>query len=170
MAWPMSQDYNEAIQNPAANFSDPELKQGEAVCNAMGLPLPCSGNFADVYAVQTPGRKWAVKCFTRQIPGLRERYIEISKYLAQVNLPFMVEFKFLDQGIRVQGQWYPVLKMHWVEGIALNAFVRQQIDKPAVLKTLGQIGGKMAARLHEANLAHCDLQHGNVLMVPGARA
>ena len=32
MSWPMSQDYNEAIQNPAASFSDPELKQGEAVC------------------------------------------------------------------------------------------------------------------------------------------
>src|SRR5262249_48061599 len=92
MAWPMSQDYNEAIQNPALCFADPELKTGEAVTNALGLPVPCSGNFADVYAVTTPQRKWAVKCFTREIPGLRERYVEISKYLAQAPLPFMVEF------------------------------------------------------------------------------
>ena len=164
MAWPMSQDYNEAIQNPAGSFSDPELKQGEAVCNAMGLPVPCSGNFADVYALQTPQRKWAVKCFTRQIPGLRERYIEISKYLSQVNLPFMVEFKFLNEGIRVRGQWYPVLKMHWVEGTALNTFVRQQLDRPAVLQTLGQIWAKMAARLHEAkHLGDRALVHIGVL-------
>jgi hypothetical protein len=27
MAWPLSQDYNEAIQSPATSFSDPELKQ-----------------------------------------------------------------------------------------------------------------------------------------------
>src|SRR5262249_37111344 len=147
MAWPTSQDYNEAVQSPRTSFSDPELRQGEAVCNALGLPLPCSGNFADVYALQTPQRKWAVKCFTRQIPGLRERYVEISKYLAQVNLPFMVEFKFLDQGIRVRGECYPVLKMHWVEGSALNTFVKQQLDKPPVLHTLSQISEKMAVRL-----------------------
>jgi hypothetical protein len=28
MAWPLSQDYNEAIQNPASCFIDPELRQG----------------------------------------------------------------------------------------------------------------------------------------------
>jgi WD40 repeat protein len=170
MPWPMSQDYNEVIQSPAACFSDPELRQGEVVCNAMGLPVPCSGNFADVYAVATPQRKWAVKCFTRQIPGLRERYIEISKYLQRVRLPFMVEFQFLDQGIRVRGQWYPVLKMHWVEGFTLNHFVRQHLDKPPTLQALCQLWVRVAARLREANLAHADLQHGNVLLVRGGEA
>lgn len=119
MSWPLSQDYNEAIQTPAQCFADPELRQGQPVADALGLPVPCAGNFADVYAVQTPARKWAVKCFTRQIPGLRERYVEISKYLKHVQLPFMVEFEFLEQGIRVRGRWYPVLKMQWVEGVAL---------------------------------------------------
>ena len=170
MTWPTSQDYNEAIQNPTSSFSDPELRQGKVVCNPMGLPLPCSGNFADVYAFQTPQRQWAVKCFTRQIPGLRERYVQVSKYLSQLQLPFMVEFKFLEEGLRIRGQWYPVLKMHWVEGIALNAFVRQQLDKPPVLHTLCQIWVKMASRLREARLGHCDLQHGNVLLVPGGKA
>ena len=40
MPFPHSQDYNEAIQSPASSFGDPELRQGEAVCNAMGLPVP----------------------------------------------------------------------------------------------------------------------------------
>src|SRR5260221_13931775 len=118
MAWPMSQDYNEAIQNPMQCFAAPDLWQGEAVTNALGLPMPCSGNFADVYAVITPQRKWAVKCFTREIPGLRERYKEISAYLKQTPLPFMVDFSFLEQGIRIHGNWYPILKMQWVEGFA----------------------------------------------------
>jgi hypothetical protein len=170
MPWPLSQDYNEAIQNPTTSFQDAELKQGEAVCNALGLPQPCSGNFADVYAVQSGSKKWAVKCFTRQIPGLQERYVHISKYLQQVNLPFMVEFSFLEKGIQVRGTWYPVLKMQWVEGFALNAFVRDNLDKPQVLQTLGQIWLRLASRLREANLAHCDLQHGNVLLVPGSKA
>ena len=72
MAWPLSQDYNEAIQNPASSFADVELRGGQPVVNALGMPMPRSGNFADVYAVATRERKWAVKCFTREIPGLRE--------------------------------------------------------------------------------------------------
>jgi hypothetical protein len=170
MAWPLSQDYNEAIQNPTTCFLDPELKRGEAVVNALGLPQPCSGNFADVYAVQSSGRKWAVKCFTRQIPGLQERYLQISQYLQKANLPFMVEFSFLEKGIQVRGTWYPVLKMQWVEGFALNTFVRDNLEKPQVLQSLSQIWLRLAVRLREANLAHCDLQHGNVLLVPGSKA
>ncbi|MBY0526974.1 MAG: hypothetical protein K2R98_26510 [Gemmataceae bacterium] len=170
MAWPMSQDFNEAIQFPAACFEDAELRQGTVVVNKLGLPLPRSGNFADVYAVSAGDRKWAVKCFTRQIPGLRDRYLEISKYLAQVQLPFMVEFKFLEQGIKVRGQWYPVLRMDWVEGFALNEFVKDHVSEPQVLGTLCQIWVKLAARLREANLAHCDVQHGNILLVPAAKA
>jgi WD40 repeat protein len=172
MAWPLSQDYNEAIQSPRISFSDPELRQGQVVVNALGIPQPCSGNFADVYAVECPATqtKWAVKCFTREVRGLRERYSEISKYLQQVNLPFTVDFQYLEQGIRVAGRWYPVLKMHWVEGFTLNAFVRDMLDKPNMLEALARIWVRMAHRLREAKLGHCDLQHGNVLLVPGVSA
>ena len=36
MGWPLSQDYNEAIQDPSSNFADAELKRGEATTNATG--------------------------------------------------------------------------------------------------------------------------------------
>src|SRR5439155_15642980 len=112
MAWPLSQDYNEAIQSPATNFADADLRRGTAVVNTLGLPMPFSGNFADVYEVDCPdGGRWAVKCFTREVLGLRERYQEISRHLRQARLSFTVDFTYLDQGIRVGGQWYPVLKM-----------------------------------------------------------
>src|SRR5579859_6394353 len=149
MPWPLSQDYNEAIQNPATSFADPELRSGEAAVNAMGMPAPCSGNFADVYRINCAAsqRSWAVKCFTREIPGLQERYKQIGLYLAEVKLPFMVDFTFLDQGIKVRGNWYPVLKMQWVEGYTLNHFVRENLDKPQLLKTLCHIWQKLAGRL-----------------------
>jgi WD40 repeat protein len=169
MAWPLSQDYNEAIQDPETGFADAELKQGHAATNALGIPMPRSGNFADVYEVTTPRGKWAVKCFTRQIPGLRERYREVSAYLKQAPLPFMVEFTYLEQGIRVRSDWYPVLKMNWVEGFNLNQFVKDNLAKPQLLGVLGQIWSKLAAKLTEAQMAHCDLQHGNVLLVPGSK-
>ena len=54
MSWPLSQDYNEAIQSPARNFADADLKRGEVATNPLGLPMPYSGNFADVYQVTVP--------------------------------------------------------------------------------------------------------------------
>jgi hypothetical protein len=167
----MSQDYNEAIQNPAVSFVDPELKAGQAITNALGMPMPRSGNFADVYEFTgQSGNKWALKCFTREVPGLHDRYSEVSKCLFQARLPFTVDFKYLDQGIRIQGRWYPLLKMQWVEGYLLNEFVRQNLDKPTLLDKLGQIWLRMGKRLREAGIAHADLQHGNVILVPGSRA
>jgi hypothetical protein len=170
MAWPLSQDYNEAIQNPAQSFADPELRQGEAETNELGLPAPRSGNFADVYAVVTGQRKWAVKCFTRQIPGLQERYQQISLHLKEHRPSFMVDFTFLEKGIRVRGDWYPILKMEWVEGTTLNQFVKTNLHKPQVFDMLCQLWVKLSSRLRKANIAHCDLQHGNVLLVPASRA
>ena len=172
MSWPVSQDYNEAIQCPELSFSDAELRKGEAKCNAIGIPMPRSGNFADVYEYTSAvtGKKWAIKCFTRQVAGLRERYSEISAYLKQANLPFMVDFDYLEQGIKVKGQWYPILKMHWVEGYTLNEFVKEYADQPQYLEMLSQIWVRLARRLREAKMAHCDLQHGNVLLVPGKTA
>ena len=45
----------------------------------------------------------------------------MSRHLQQARLPFAVDFQYLEQGIRIHGQWYPILKMRWVEGLLLNA-------------------------------------------------
>lgn len=171
MGWPISQDYNEAIQNPATSFADPDLRGGEVAVGPLGLPLPRSGNFADVYQfTDRHGGKWAIKCFTRHVPGLQERYTKIDAHLRQAKLPFSVGFQFLEQGIRVRGAWYPILKMEWVEGMTLNEFVRQSADKPNELRALLGLWVKLSARLRAAHIAHADLQHGNVLLVPGSTA
>jgi hypothetical protein len=171
MPWPQAIDYNAAVQDPALCFADAELRLGEIAGDVFGLPRPHSGNFADVYQVTTPaGASWAVKCFTRPADGLHQRYQAASEHLRLQRLPFMVDFCYLEEGIKVRGQWYPVLKMKWVEGLRLNEFVSAHLDRPAVLERLSQMWLRLAAELREAALAHGDLQHGNVLLVPGSKA
>jgi hypothetical protein len=171
MSWPLSHEFNEAIQNPPVVFADPDLKTAETVVGVTGLPLPRSGNFADVYQMRgADGREWAVKCFTRPVVGLAERYARISEALAAADLPFTIGFSFLAEGIRVGGAWRPVVKMEWVEGLLFNQVARENAAKPATLTALGQMWTKLCKRLREAGIAHADLQHGNVLMVPGSRA
>ena len=88
MTWPLSQDYNEAVQDPDKTFRDPELRAGEPVTNALGIPQPRSGNFADVYQVRgSDGKDWAVKCFTRPVVGLAQRYARVSEALERVSQP-----------------------------------------------------------------------------------
>lgn len=170
MRWPLSQDFNEAVQCPGLAFTDPDLKTGQAVVGAQGLPLPRSGNFADVYQVRgAAGRDFAVKCFTRPVVGLDTRYEHVSRALAKANLPFAIGFTFLAEGIRVAGEWRPVVKMDWIDGLQLNQFVRENAGKPAALDGLLRAWVWTCKRLREAGIAHADLQHGNVLLVPGPK-
>jgi hypothetical protein len=168
MAWPQSHEYNEAIQHPGVCFADPELRHGRPVTSVRGLPIPVSGTSGDVYQVRSAAgdKSWAVKCFTREVPGLCDRYREIGAHLRAVNLRYTVGFQFLDRGIRIHGRWFPVVKMGWVAGSPLNAFVRSAAGKPQWLEMLAQKWLDLARAMREARIAHGDLQHGNVLLVP----
>ncbi|MBI5760742.1 MAG: hypothetical protein HZA46_19660 [Planctomycetales bacterium] len=169
--WPHSTDYFEAVQMPAVCFSDSDLQAATVATEASGMPRrPCSGNFADVYQfLSSDGRRsWAVKCFTRPVSKLNERYREISQHLEQAKLPFSVEFKYLEQGVRIRGQWYPVVKMDWVEGLTLRQFVAENLEKPQVLDVFFQVWLKVLSPLRKAQAAHGDLQHGNVMLVRGS--
>ena len=157
-----------AVQDLRGCASDEELRGGEVAYTSLGLPMLWSGNFADVYKIHCPatGNTWALKCFTRAITGRQERYRHIAAQLEAAGLPFTVPFVYLEQGIQIRGQWYPAVKMQWVEGQTLNRFVEESLDKPLMLRQLLDLWPKLAARLRRAGIAHADLQHGNVLLVP----
>ncbi|HWG42439.1 MAG TPA: hypothetical protein VN688_06590 [Gemmataceae bacterium] len=171
MTWPQATDYNAAVQNPLVCFRDDDLRQGQVVGDLFGLPRPHSGNFADVYQIQgADNQSWAIKCFTRPVAGLHQRYQAICEHLRQTQRAFMVEFHYLEEGICIRGQWYPLVKMRWVEGFTLNDFIRQHLDKPVLLERLAQMWIRLGEELRDAQMAHGDLQHGNVLLVPGSKS
>ncbi len=165
---PTTTEYNQAIQNLRVTAADEELKRGQPLSNAMGLPIQYSGNFAVVYQVECPetGKTWAVKCFTKQVAHRRERYAAISRHLRQAKSPFIVGFEYQEEGIRVGGSWHPIVKMDWVEGHPLNEFLADNLGEPRTLRQLVALWRRLAQRLHGASVTHADLQHGYVLLVP----
>ncbi len=168
MAWPTPQEYNEAIQNPRTAFVDAELRAGQPVLTPLGLPRPITGNFASVYQMVCANQRvWAVRCFLRDFADHQDRYAAISGHLAQIQLPYMVDFTFLADGIRIGGRTYPILKMEWLEGESFLSYVERNLHAPARLLDLAQQWVEMAQTIGQAGIAHGDLQHGNILVVNG---
>ncbi|MGE5580468.1 MAG: hypothetical protein ACM3WU_10535 [Bacillota bacterium] len=168
MPWPTMSDYQDALQNPRLSFSDPELQAGVPVTDRLGLPKPITGGFASVYQVDCGGRKWAVRCFLHYHQDMEQRYASIGRCLSDARLPYTAGFQYLRNGVRIRGQWYPALKMEWVDGEPLNVYVeRIRRDREALLRLAEQFS-RMSRDLRRCNIAHGDLQHGNVMVVGGS--
>lgn len=162
--WPSPQDYNEAIQTPGLAFDEPELKQGTPELTKLGLPRVMTGAFASVYRMHCGKKDWAVRCFLREVKDQQKRYAVLSDYLLTDNLPYTVHFEYLPKGIKVQGAWFPILKMEWVEGDTIDHFIRKHRYIQEEMKKLLSQFETMLYDLREAGIAHGDLQHGNIVV------
>ena len=163
MPWPGITAFSEAVQNPRLCFKGTELEAGEVSLNRRGTPLVSSGNFASVYRVSVGNRTYAVRCFTREVTNKQFRYGELSSNLAHPP-QFFVGFEYVERGIRVKGDWYPIVKMDWVDGEQLDRFVSSGRDQPDTLWRVAAEWRSVAAILKGLHIAHNDLQHGNVMV------
>ena len=166
-------EYAEAVQSAAIAFRDPEIRVEHTALNAMGLPQTWTGNFAVVFKVldQSGQRTWAAKCFTRDVAELQKRYRQIHRHLERNRrrLPFMVNFVFLPDELPIGQDWYPVLKMDWLDGLHLTEVIELCLTErdPAIgLRRLSEQWLLMARSLRGASVAHGDLHSENILFVP----
>ena len=133
------------------------------------MPVVSSGNFAAVYRITCDNRDYAVRCFTRAVHDQRERYTQLDAFLKDTLPQSFVEFEYLERGIRVTGDWYPVVKMEWVDGTSLDKFVRDNLGTPTVFRNTAARWRGAVSEIRGLDIAHNDLQHGNV-MVRGDRS
>jgi hypothetical protein len=167
MRYPQITEYHEAVQHPAQAFVDPDLKQGAVAENTLGLPLVMSGGFALTYAVTTPRRKSAVRCFHREIPEVQQKYAAISTKLRTLANGYFVDFEFQQAGISVRRQVFPIVRMDWVEGDTLGVWLDKHFDDPrALTKARGDFAA-IARLLEREGIAHGDIQNGNVMVTNG---
>lgn len=166
MNWPSHTDYQDSIQNPHICFEEADLKESEVKCDMLGLPKVMSGNFASVYSVTTSQGRWAIRCFVRQVMGQQGRYARMSQQLLGLGLDFMVSFEYYLRGIKVRNEWYPIVKMQWVDGLPMNQYIEEVYDKPDLLLDLTRKFRKVMKGLRDNQLAHGDLQHGNIMITP----
>src|SRR5258708_2741450 len=167
MPYPQIVEYHEAVQHPSQAFIDPELKQGTVAENNLGLPLVMSGGFALTYAVTTPRRKCAVRCFHREIPAIQQKYNAISKKLRSLASSFFVDFDFQQSGISVRQQVFPIVRMDWVEGDTLGVWLDKHFENPRALEKARTSFAAIAGFFEREGIAHGDIQNGNVMVTNG---
>jgi hypothetical protein len=168
-AFPSGADYMEALQHPSSCFAnDPELAGGAPVLSPLGLPRAVSGNFASVFRIDCDnGRSYAVRCFTRWFDDQHERYQAISEHLATLDDPWLVGFDYVPEGVNVNGEWYPILKMPWLGAQPLLPYIETNLWDTAAMAYLAVRFAELVQHLRARGIAHGDLQHGNLLVAPG---
>ena len=168
MAWPNIRDFSNALLNPDVCFNDSELAEGQVELHPVRrTPVVWPGNFASVYKITAAdGQNFAVRCFTREVRDHESRYNRLSQYLKTANPPGFVKFDYQPKGIRVGADWYPIVKMDWVNGQTLDKFVENNRHDPSALKRISDQWREIAGELQRLPAAHNDLQHGNIIIQP----
>lgn len=163
MALPRLGQYQLTLQHPATAFTDPDLKAATVETTPMGLPRVISGGFALTYHLKNGRHEWAVRCFHREASDLARRYAAISRMIAAApNGPF-VPAEYQERGVAVDGAWYPVTKMPWLQAVPLNRYIETHLERRPLEKLALQFR-KLVEQLLALDVAHGDLQHGNILV------
>ena len=166
--WPSGSEYAIAVQDPSV-FSDSGLRTGTLRTDMLGMPASRSGQSAIVFEVTTGDLPTAVRCFTSPPSDGKQRYDALAEHLRARPCSPLVPAQWVEQGVNINGDWFPVVKMEWAPGRPLNLVVEDHYDDPAVLLELSKRWIDCVYELELAGIAHGDLQHGNVLVDNDAR-
>lgn len=164
---PNLSDYMQTFQNPNFFLSDPELASCTCPKDQQGQPKVQSGGFALTFRLESPTKKWAVRCFHREVKDRDRRYRAISSKLnepAMKQSGYFVDFEYQSTGVTVKGQRYPIVKMSWAQGVTLGTFLETNYNNPQRLLNLRNSLKQLYRFLTSNRIAHGDIQPGNLMV------
>jgi serine/threonine protein kinase len=163
MAFPSRTEIVNAIRNPQTCYKASELIGGNVVCKGSNV-IQYAGGYTTVFPfIDKWGKKVAVRCWCADIGDARRRSQAISDYLQREQNPYFVNFKYVDNALLIAGQLQPIILMDWVEGKPLKEYINDNCNSNAISKLAEQFK-RMVADFHRRNIAHGDLQHGNIMV------
>lgn len=162
--YPSRSDIVTAMRNPKVSFKSIEIVGGSVIQKGSRV-IQYSGGYTTVFPFyKASGVKVAIRLWIADIGEAKKRSLEISKYLENLNHNYFVGFKYIDDAILINGILYPIVLMEWVDGLTLKEYINKNISNPSKILELSEKFKGMITYFHQENIAHGDLQHGNILV------
>jgi len=153
-----------AIRNLDKFLNLPELKDAEIKINPDGNPYCCTGGFTMVFHLTKANRRWAFRVWHANISNLKERFQKISQYLTVQQLPYFADFIYDEKSLLVAGDKVDTIRMEWIDGMLLKEYIEQYLHDSVRLRQLSDNFLTMCRDLHQSQISHGDLQHGNIII------
>ncbi len=153
-----------SIKNLKTFLKVPELQGAVAVKKANGQPFCYTGGFNMVFQLEHQEKKWAFRVWHVPFGANKERFQKIANYLENKHLPYFATFIYDSKGLLVNGTLQDTIRMEWLEGKLLKDFLKENLYEKEKLLDFAEKFRQMTKTLHENQISHGDLQHGNILI------
>jgi len=162
--FPTATEVLSAMRNSNVSLKLKELENGSVIQKGAKTIL-YSGGYSIVFPFnKANGEKVAVRCWVADIGEAKKRSQILSTHLAKLDSPYFVGFKYVDSAILINGIFNPLIIMEWIEGQTLKDFLNENINDKNKIILVANKFKDMVHYFHENNIAHGDLQHGNILI------
>lgn len=164
MTLPTISEFSTSIKTPEL-INSPLLAGGHPVTKN-GKMIKYSGGFCVVFPFETSTKKYAVRCWHALVQDAPQRMRHIADALRASNLPYFVDFNYIEDCLMTPAGIQPVVIMDWVKAQALKKFLVENLSTPEKINLVAENFKKMVGDLHHAHFSHGDLQHGNIMVKP----
>lgn len=117
------------------------------------------GRYSVIFKTEYHSKYYAVKFFLDDDHELFRRYLQVQNYLNGKPLSWKLPFEFLDK------EFYPVLKMDWVDGVSFAQHIDEIIFDPLQIGNLQSKLVKLSRSLEENGVGHGDLNLNHIRIV-----
>lgn len=164
--FPTIAEYNQTLQRSGSNAFT--ALKGLIFIPSRTVPIKIfsygSGSYAVVFKAKDNFNTYAIRCFISVEQESIERYKAISGHLNSINVPWSVNLSLLENEIEVNGMYYPVLKMDWINGKMLNDYIGEILDSFDLLTNLQKEIIGLSSSLEANCIGHGDIQCSNVIV------
>jgi len=162
--YPSRSDIVTAMRNPQVSFKSHELIGGSIIQKGSRV-TQYSGGYTTVFPFNTQNNnKVAVRLWIADIGDAKRRSSEISNYLKNLNNSYFAGFKYIDDAILISGNLHAIVIMDWIDGKTVKEYINDNISNASKLVKLANNFKDMIEYFHQNEIAHGDLQHGNILI------
>ncbi|MEL6497965.1 MAG: hypothetical protein AAFZ67_11335 [Planctomycetota bacterium] len=166
MSIPTLVELRPQLLSPGDVFADPNLASGTIELDSDGLPKARSGTFASVFKVTTQQGDVAVRIPKYEDQSRVNRIRVIADYLAAHPVEGVVPVEVQPDGLSLGELSVSIQIMPWIKGRTLLEFVNDIHQDSRALIRLESKCCRLHQRMLAAQIAHGDLQHGNILIPP----